>query len=46
MFMREVGAQKERLDAIMRSDVAGFNDRLKAANIPHIGIPPTRTPSQ
>jgi photosystem II stability/assembly factor-like uncharacterized protein len=46
MFMREFGAQRERLDAIMRSDVAAFNDRLKAANIPHIGIRPTTTSSQ
>jgi photosystem II stability/assembly factor-like uncharacterized protein len=43
MFTREVSAQKERLDAIMRSDVGAFNDRLKAANVPHIGIRSTPT---
>jgi hypothetical protein len=37
MFSREVSAHKDKLDAIMRSDVAAFNERLKGANVPHIG---------
>ena len=45
MFMREVSAQKERLDAIVRSEVGTFNDRLKAANVPHVGLRPAKPPS-
>jgi len=38
MFMREIGAQKEKLDAIMRTEISAFNDRLNAANVPHVGV--------
>jgi photosystem II stability/assembly factor-like uncharacterized protein len=44
MFLREVSAQKEKLDAIMRSDIGAFDDRLKAANVPHVGLR-IRTPT-
>ena len=46
MLMREVDAQKEKLDVIMRSEVEAFNDRLRAANVPHIGIRATIPPTQ
>jgi photosystem II stability/assembly factor-like uncharacterized protein len=38
MFNRDLSGLKEKLDAIMRSDVGAFNDRLKAANVPHVGV--------
>ena len=38
MFTKQLEEQKEKLDAILSTDVAGFNTRLKAANIPHIEI--------
>ena len=44
MFRREVSAQKEKLDAIMRFDVGAFNERLKGANVLHAGVRVT-TPS-
>jgi hypothetical protein len=31
-------AEKEKLDAIMRSDVGAFNERLKGAHVPHVGV--------
>ncbi len=38
MFSREVSAQREKLDAIMRQEVGAFNDRLKSAGVPHVGV--------
>jgi hypothetical protein len=36
IFMKQVEEQKAKLDAILTTDLAGFNTRLKAANIPYI----------
>ena len=39
MYIRDLRVQKDLLDGIMRSDVAAFNERLKGANVPLVGIP-------
>jgi len=38
MFSKQIAEQKSKLEAILSTDVAGLNSRLKAAGIPHILI--------
>ncbi len=36
MFTEQINEQKKKLNTILSTDLASFNSRLKAANIPHI----------
>jgi hypothetical protein len=36
MFKEQIAEKRTELEAILTTDVAGLNARLKAANIPHI----------
>ena len=38
MFAKEVAAEQSKLQAVLTGDVVRFNERLKSANVPHVGI--------
>jgi hypothetical protein len=38
MFTRQVSAEREVLAAVMRTDITAFNEQLKQANVPLVGI--------